>query len=599
MADEKTREGGQEPGKKKEPSQFGQFDFSSDPGGKGGAEDLGNLPPLSEFESSSGSEFDSNLPPLGSISSDHGEESVGGLPPISSISKETPMPTGGAIKPPPSKLSSAKEAFETPISDSGLDTPEPKGTGFQDLMADSDFSPETPEIGPGPDSDLETPMFDSAFGAGAGDFAETPDTSAPTQAMETPMFGAMPQAKRAGRGAPGREEVGFEPGAFAGTPVPDFSPDTAAGKPPAAPTPPPKAPKAAAGGGGIMGLLSKVAMIVIGIVVGIVAGGYVAKSVPFVPNPFRADLEKATNDLKQANDRIARMTATTTGGTTAQITPEQIDQMTAELEKLKKDVDDTNTQLSATKGQLDDAKNQLNMVLGDLDLKNQEYAKAQDDYDKLMNQTAVVRARQEGLTAEVASLENLVGTLEEANSRRMASKEALEHDIDRLSILVREGIPLTPEKYSRDKRLAAVATLKEEVAGATHASPELLDAYTSLYQAELDIAASREYFFARVPGTDRIGNQSQKWAECLMNGNWSVYYRTLDGKNVGIYRNVAPSGTPQYAFEENLPGVVQKQIEQEIIAARVPGYEQQVQVLAERELMTQEKTPLQRVFDSL
>ena len=104
------------------------------------------------------------------------------FPPISDIPVETPIPGGGSpvVDTP---------AFETPTSDTGLDTP--SGAGFQDLAADSDFTPETPEVAPpGPDSDIDTPMFDSAFGGGT-DFSDAADTSAPTQAMETPMFGAF------------------------------------------------------------------------------------------------------------------------------------------------------------------------------------------------------------------------------------------------------------------------------------------------------------------------------------------------------------------------------------------------------------------------
>ncbi len=87
-------------------------DFGALTGGDSG---LGNLPPLSDFESSAGGGgFDSGLPPLSAIdpSSDKDRISIGGLPPISDIPVETPIPTGGAIRPPssPGDNSSARES---------------------------------------------------------------------------------------------------------------------------------------------------------------------------------------------------------------------------------------------------------------------------------------------------------------------------------------------------------------------------------------------------------------------------------------------------------------------------------------------------------
>ena len=173
-------------------------DFSSDSG-------LGNLPPLSDFDSQSGISSDSGLPPLSSFDSDISRtpSDAGGLPPISDIEIQTPMPTGGNVRPSPPGFGAPKDTF----SSGGLAS---SGGGFQDLAADSDFSPETPEIGPGPDSNVDTPMFDSAFGGGSGGFSAAVDTPAPTQAMETPMFGASGPLPSGGGGG------GFGGGDFGG-----------------------------------------------------------------------------------------------------------------------------------------------------------------------------------------------------------------------------------------------------------------------------------------------------------------------------------------------------------------------------------------------
>ncbi|HQE84016.1 MAG TPA: hypothetical protein PLM14_13525, partial [Candidatus Hydrogenedentes bacterium] len=191
MADDKPKNG---KGVPQEEEGAGKGRFESDSG-------LGNLPPLSDFESTADTS-DTNLPPLDGTDSggDLDKGTPSGLPPISDIPVETPVPSGRGQAGPPDFESPS--AFDTPTSasDSALDTPQPE-TAFQDLAADSDFTPETPELGPGPDTDMETPLFDSAFGS-----PETPhgipDTGAPTQAMETPMFGAD------------EEELGFDEGAF-------------------------------------------------------------------------------------------------------------------------------------------------------------------------------------------------------------------------------------------------------------------------------------------------------------------------------------------------------------------------------------------------
>ena len=603
----------------------GQGDSDSDDDGG-----LGNLPPLSDFESSGGTESDDGLPPMGepeeaggAPAPEEGQESVGGLPPVSDIPIETPTPTGGNIKAPPPGFESPEEDkesdFETPQFQTPpfASPPDEEGaedkTGFQDLAADSDFSPETPEIGPGPDSDMDTPLFDSAFGEGAqpavevgagnGDF--TPQagesTPAPTQAMETPMFGAeTPQA-----GAAPFEEGAFGEGeGFDGTPPPDFSPDT--GMPPAAeaaPEPgPPKAPKkkrARVGGGGMAGLAIKAALVIVSLAVGLILGPTLSSTVP-IPNPplTRAVQEKDT-EISQLQQRVDRLTKLQEQAPDTVVSQDAIDELIATQEQLTASVGELTKKQEGAQAQLQQTQSQLELVRQDLEVKNEEFVTTQDAYETLEHQTAIVVARQKGLNAEVGRLTGLVGELEEANARRIASKEALTHSVDRLMVSIKEAIPLTPEKYRREDRVAMVEDLRAKVETAAGVTPALMDAYTSIYLRELEIGSTTEYFFAKIPATDRLGNKEMKWAECLMKGNWAVYYRTLDGKNVGSYQNVGEPGTPQYAFIETLPEKVQKQIQEEILANRVPDYEDKIAVLAQKQLITNEGTQLQRVFDSL
>jgi hypothetical protein len=205
------------------------------------------------------------------------------------------------------------------------------------------------------------------------------------------------------------------------------------------------------------------------------------------------------------------------------------------------------------------------------------------------------------LAAEVERLTGLVGTLEKASERSNETTDALRASVDRLLVEVKEGIPLTPEKYSREARIAAAEELKAKVDAAKWVTPDLLDAYTTLYLKELDIASLTAYFFARIPVTNRLGIKETKWAECLMKGDWAVYYRTLDGKNIGSYENTAqPGQTPEYAFRETLPSDIQKHIEQEIVASRGPNAESDLKALAEKQtIMNGDTSSFQRVFSSL
>jgi len=610
MADNNTLSDGGGPTQKKGKSEQGDFGALT-----GGQDDsLGNLPPLSAFESGSGGGLDSDmsLPPLGSLDSDSG--SLGGLPPIEELAVEEPVPTGGAIKaaPPgfepkstPPRTSSA--GFETPATPGPDAEPvsptEGSGTGFQDLSADSHFPQVGADLSPGPGSDLETPMFDSAFGGDESAMGGKA-TPAPTQAMDTPVFEtpAEPVSSQSGG-------FGFDEGAFGGgegfegggTPMPDFSPDTGM-QPAMAP-----APTAAEAGkrkakrprGGGIGVLATVGIGLAAVVIGIIAGPFVGSKVSYLPNPTLTRLQDAEKKIGQLESQIKRLTESPGAAGGQGLTPEDVEKLIQQRDELLQAIGTLTTQHDDLSGKCDQLRKDLAMIESDIEAKNEEYIEAQESYEDLVNEKSIVEARHLGLLAEVDRLTDRVGQLEDADARRAATKDALLHDINRLEVVVKEGIPLTPEKYARSARLAAVQDLKAKVEAAKWVSPALLEEYSSLYQREMEIAATKTYFFASLPVTDKLGAKYMKWAECLMVGNWAVYYRTLDGKNIGVYENVAESGTPQYALRENLDEVFQKEIEARVFDARTEGFEEKVKMLAERQLMQQGETNFQRAFDSL
>jgi hypothetical protein len=585
-------------------------DQGSDFGSGGEEEDLGGLPPLSDFESS------------GETSDE--EDDFGSLPPLSDIQVETPVPGGGK---PQKSTPASGGAFATPASDSDLDTPMPGGletpqededtTAFQDLAADSDFSPETPEIGPGPDTDLETPMFDSAFGGGADDFG-TPasSTDAPTQAMETPMFGessssggdfgfddnafggggADPFAAGAGAGAGAAAGAAAGRGFDAGTPVPDFSPDTGVGQP----TPPPtggdtgKGKKKAKGGkGGGVSAVVFVAALLIVLLLGLVGGQFF--SMPF--NPNKGEIEQLNQQIAQKDTQIQRLlnAAPATGPGDEGVDQETLINERAQLlEEIQQYTEDRDAAVAAA----EQAEATNAEVQRDLDELNNSYVTTRSDYENLQNQLSITRAQQEGLLSEIDRFQNLVGDLDEANTRRIMTKDTLQSAVDRLAVTINEGLPLTPSKYNRDERIERVNELRNQVADSNWVSPELLDAYTNLYLDEMEIAQSREYFFAQIPVSNRYGYIEQKWAECLMNGNWGVYFRTLDGRQVGVYQNTSQSNVPDYKFVQ-FDDAVEKQIEQEIVANRPPDFDQKISVIAERAVANDNRTTFQRGYDSL
>ncbi len=586
-------------------------------GGDSDAEDtdsfgMGSLPPLSDFDSTEGeSAGDSDLPPLDTPESDTTDEGpISGLPPIVDIRVDTPAvrpsdldtPTPSKPDEPPTPTPAG---FDTPGDQ--LDSPEPAGLGFQDFAADSDFSPETPEIGPGPDSDIETPMFDSAFGGDSDDFSTgSTGTSAPTQAMETPLFGSQPEIDTGGAGAGGAGGMGFDDDAFgvptpdvggdSGTPVPDFSPDTGAGGLPDTGMPA-AAATATKKRGRLVGILVNVALVMVGVVIGVGASPFVAPMLPFLPDPAADELAAKDAEIERLLVRIAKITPTT--NEEGVLTPEQVDVLIAEYEDYTARLSATESQLGTKRDELNNLEDSLNLVRADIEEKNSAFVEAQEALEDLTNETAITRARHEGLLAENERLSEVVSELEVANARRQATKDTLLHNVDLLMVQIQGGSPLAPQRYDYAGRLARVGNLRDKVARAKWVDPQLLDEYTNLYLAELGIASSREYFFARIPIHNQLGSINFKWAECLMNGNWSVYFRTIDGKHLGSYENAAGSGPPRYEFRENLPGGIRSDILDAIKAGRVENYKEKIAVLRQKQKIYDTKSKYQVDFDSL
>ena len=569
---------------------------------------LGNLPPLSDFDSG-GMDSDGGLPPLGNFDSGGSPSDSAGLPPISDIQVETPQPTGGNVRRPPFGFDSAiNDTFSSGTP--GIDTPagttpsaglSPIGSGFQDLAADSDFSPETPEIGPGPDSNMDTPMFDSAFGGGSGGgFGGGRSTGAPTQAMETPMFGQP---------IGGRDNRGFDAGAFGGgggdfgmgTPAPDFSPDTDMRAPRGmgggGMTASEPAGGGRRGGGSPMGL---VAAAVIALILGVVAGPYVAANLSFLPNPLKAQFDETQNELQLVKTEVAQLQkknqdlVTLGGGAEGglKISPD-------ELKKLEESIIAKTQELQTTEATLTTSTEKLAVVSEDLLAKNEEVAKRDEEYQNLMNQLSITEARQRGLVSEVDRLTNHVGQLEEAALRSDQTKDALAHAVDRLYILVKEGLPLTPTKYDRATRLAEVETLRTQIGESKWVTPSLQDTYTGLYLKELQIAQAQEYFYSKIPVIDAYGSRVHKWAECVMQGNHEVVYRSFDGQNIGVFTNLGTGDSPAWGFKEDFTPAAKKELEARVFASRVPGFEEKIQALAERELSLEGDTAFQKAFSSL
>lgn len=592
----------------KNPQEESPKDASSDSG-------LGNLPPLSDFDSQDGANSDGGLPPLGGFESQDAHSDLDlGTP--SDAGTQSPVSDIDIVNTPAQKPP-AQQSFGTPpggsdtFSSGGMANQDSGGTGFQDLAADSDFSPETPEIGPGPDSNVDTPMFDSAFGGGdlpsgdSGGFGSGMDTPAPTQAMETPMFGGgTPPAGGAGGGggfdaggsfggfnAPGGGGGGFD----TGTPPPDFGPDTdlqTAGMPP---TGGDTGGKKGAGAG-VMAAVGLVALLL-----GIVGGSYLAPMLPAVLNPQASEkeaLERQVTNLNQQLNELRELERQGDGKTP--ISPQEVERLQREIVRLTEEETQLSGRVETLNADVSERQRELDLIQQDISEKNEEFLTAQEKFEELQNETAITQARQKGLVKEVDRLTGFVGELEVANERRKATKGALEHNIDRLLIQVKESLPLTPEKFDHQQRLAKVESLRSRAAQANWVTPELQQDYTNIYLEELAVSQASEYFFARLGVRDEYGNRAFKWAECLMQGNWGVLYRTLDGKNIGVFTDLSNGeGAVRWGYKEDFSKQSVRELEDRIIASRVDDWESKVAILAEKQLAAQEGTSWQRNFESL
>lgn len=633
-------------------------EFPSDSG-------LGNLPPLSDFDSGEKSDIDSKLPPLSAFDSDSlkktedssKEPFEGSLPPISELDVVIPEPTGGNIKGPFSDLDTHSTpggipgVLQTPPQTPATPPPSaPRRTSFQDLAADSDFSPETPEIGPGPvslESGLETPVADSAFGGtskgGVFDIktdqvgiGPTPTiTSAPTQIMESPFFGG-PQSPSPSFGEPQSPSpmfggaqtpspdfgpadsglgIGAPPGGGLGTdifgspgvvgvetPIPEFTAPTGPGvTPPIAPTTATQAPVEQPPAEGkprrkITQVLILPVLIIVGFVIGLIASPFLATYLP-LPNPHAEEIARLEQQLKNKDNEIRQLRSLPPGTT---ISEEDVRRLQSELEDVNNRIKNARQELENLNNQINEKTTNLRAIEADIAAKNEQFVTAQEAYENLLNETEIVKARQTGLLAEIERLTKQVGQLEEAQARNIAIKEAFLHDLDKLIIQIKESIPLTPEKYSLSERLARAEELRQRAEQANWITPELQKEFSNLYLSEIELSKKQEYFYAKIPVKDSLGTPVNKWAECLMKGTWGVYYRTLDGKNIGVFQNTKPGAiTPVWGFQEDLPPHIKTQIEQEIALARPPDFEQIISRLAEKQLSAEPKSTLQRLYSSL
>lgn len=314
-------------------------------------------------------------------------------------------------------------------------------------------------------------------------------------------------------------------------------------------------------------------------------------------NPAQAEVDQLEVQIQSKDQTIAglrqELAAAEGRDETVDISPEQ-------LENLRSRIDEATTQLNDVEGRLASNQAKLDTVEDQLETSRAEYAELEGALEDLNNQYAIVEARESGLQSEVQRLENLVGELEQANARRSLTKETLASNIEELEILIREGNALVPAEYDRMTRLEQVQELKARAAEAKWVDPALLTDYTEFYINELTIAGTREHFFAKIPVIDRFGTRSISWAECLMNGNWGTYYRTLDGEHTGLYQNVTLGPSAKFRFvEKELSDDAREQIAAEIASCRPPEYQEQRQMLLRKEKMFEDKPEYQRVFDSL
>ena len=158
----------------------------------------------------------------------------------------------------------------------------------------------------------------------------------------------------------------------------------------------------------------------------------------------------------------------------------EIKRLTDEKAGLDKQVADAQQQAQSAQEQLAKVQQDLATTEKNLEEKLDAYAEADSDYEELLNQISIVRARDNGLRAEVERLEELVGTLEESNARRVATKEALSHATERLAVTLKEGMILVPPRFSVQNRTESLNALQEKLKSVQWVTPELLEEFTTL-----------------------------------------------------------------------------------------------------------------------
>ena len=143
-----------------------------------------------------------------------------------------------------------------------------------------------------------------------------------------------------------------------------------------------------------------------------------------------AEVTRLEQDIEAKDTQIRRLTAG--GGGATGVSEEQLNELLDRKETLQEQIGELTTQNDDLSVQVQDAEEQLATVQDDIELANEQYVDAQEALEDIENQTSIVQARRDRLFAEVDRLTGQVGSLDEANLRRLATKETLAHDLDRL-----------------------------------------------------------------------------------------------------------------------------------------------------------------------
>ena len=254
---------------------------------------------------------------------------------------------------------------------------------------------------------------------------------------------------------------------------------------------------------------------------------------------------------------------------------------------------------AAAQGTID----QLETTLADMTDKQEEYAalqlsltqindrvaEAQGDLSRMQSEYTVVLARRDGLTEEVGKLESLVGRLEDANQRRQAVRDSVERQLSLLAIQIKESNPVVPMEYRREERLKKVGNLREKLAQSDWVYPELMGEFNDLYREQLELATTQRWFLVQL-GVDTPDGKERKWAECVNQGLWTVYFRTLDGKNVGQCVNTSLAGVPDYQLVTEIGKALKQQIIDTVVSARPVDFEERVTAVAGQAVLAKKRT---------